>query len=227
MKTMLKLSLGLAVFLVGGFPCQAQAPATLPHAPMGPAKPEVVLACLPPSPENWKMTESRAQNRLVDWPSTFASRKYLEVPPPPPPGQAPKVPGTTGITITDTGYWPDANMTFLYPKSGTGDGQERTSLDGYPAIRTQAQTEGGDENILVWVKQRFLVYVTVSHQDKNADEKWARLVDFPALLQIGDNGPAHPPSPLTIFAVDELAPSNSGSGSVAWFDPTLNIPMRH
>ncbi len=137
-------------FLLGlGLQGKGQEAVTSPHVPILPAKPEIVLACLPPAPQNWKLTESWARNKFVltTWQFTLASRRYLEIPPLPLPGQKPKVPGVTRVMITDTGYCPSPNRLFSDPKSGTGQTRKGRTLNGYPAIRIHLLKMGGTKNL--------------------------------------------------------------------------------
>lgn len=221
------------LFVLGAVmaPCiihaQVPAPATLPHSPIPPAKLEDILSCLPAAPQNWKLTESICHNTFTRWQESVVSRRYVEILPPPLEGQQPQTPATAWVVITDTGYWPSFNSVFLDPKSGTAEGQERDVFDGYPMIRTKVTVDQKDanHNILLWVKQRFLVSVTTSRQGIDSDKKWAHLIDIKSLLQISDDGPKQLPAPVLMRTIDELNPANSSSGYLYWHDPDRE-PLR-
>jgi hypothetical protein len=212
---MLRNSLLPALLLITSFHCSAQAE-PLPHGTLVPAAPATVLACLPPAPANWKLTLSHGYNLYSHWQFTVAVRHYLEVPPPPLPGQPPKTPGTTEIVITDTAYYPPRDNIFTNPKWGTRPNQERSTLGDCPAIKTHPDPSvtDGPEQLMVWVKKRFTVYVVTSHQETPANEKWAQLVNYDALNRITDDGPRILVVPLKMSGIDELNPANSHTYSL-------------
>ena len=200
-----------------------------------PLEPRDILPYLPAPPApagaaKWEITRSSARSNFTDWLTSSALREYRFVPPPDPqkPGAAPEPPQTTRIVITDTGYWPSYRTYFQGFTPGKSGDAEKFYLGEFPALQVfspaplEETTPGTSAKprlrgrFLVLVKNRFLVEIVTTNQERKALSEWVARVNISKLNSVPDTSTSKVPNPVPIVKIDELNPKNSRSYPLYW-----------
>jgi len=181
-----------------------------------PLEPAPLLSLLPPAPQNWKLTISKATGRLsyALQPETTAVRQYTFVPPPPPPGVTvpPPPPKTVFLSLLDTGDDPERMRIFKnfkpsdQPTSMGGAKYSSVVVDGCEA----SQIEEATATILtVKVSDRFLLTLRFINLEDSDRDQWLRLVQLPKLTDASAKAPQTPlvSGAITLESIDELNPA--------------------
>ncbi len=196
-------SLRLAMLLAGLFFLQAGA-----EPPRGkqPVHPEKLLDLLPDRVEGWALQQSRGWMGESVWLQSTATREFREqLPEPPPPGRPP---GITRLSLLDTGGFPGEELDLFAGFSPSRSSRiEYRYLDGHPAIILR----GGDGRIHVQIllRARWILTVSMRHQEPEALERWFKRIDLAGLGAIDEGPVIDLPETVPTVSIDELDPGRS------------------
>jgi len=178
-----------------------------------------LLALLPATPENWKLTASNAQERLSPSlaPETFAIREFIFVPPPPSLGATPlaRPERKVRLTLIDTGNDPTrfANFTgFKADKpsseSSAGTGYLNLLVSGLPAIQYNKESV---QSVTIAVSKRFLLFIRFTNLDDASRDHWLQLARVSQLAESSAKAPQTPLASglLAVEAIDEFHPAGN------------------
>ena len=187
-----------------------------------PVEPAQLLAVLPAPPENWKLTQSMGRERLsyAYQPESFASRKYLFIPPPPPPGTPPVPPGPpkeVTITLFDNGHDPESMRPFDNFVPSKDPSASRILVEGFDAMKV---VNGASTFLTIKVSDRFILSTQYSNLQDREIETWNHWLQ---LQRMAEGSNAAPRAPLksgiiVLPYVDELKPSDNFTTKVSFLD---------
>jgi hypothetical protein len=207
----------LALLLLSSFVAASDAQEMDDSKFVRPLAPADLLALLPGTPENWKLTASNGLEKLsVNLaPETFVTRQYLFVPPPPTDGVIipPGPDKTIQLTLIDTGNDPTRFGAFngfkidngpSSPSSGT-TAYKNFMADGLQVVQYQKDSLC---TINIAVSERILLFMRLDNVDDRTRDKWLKIINLPKLAQTCAQLPKVPlvTGMLTMQSIDELNP---------------------
>ena len=197
-------------------PPPVSSPASTTHKPVLPLLPANLLGLLPQAPDKWELKKSQANNFVMDWASTVATREFNYTPPPTSltvPGSVPP-PMVLKITLTDTGYYEGLTGDFENLPTAKASTVQSFVLSGFPARQTTQGQIG--ERLRVLVNGRYIVQIEVQNQPANSSQKWLRIVDLAKIAALPTDGDETLPRPYTVIRIDELNAKNNSVSKVTF-----------
>jgi len=180
-----------------------------------PVRPQQLWEPMPAELETWKIRRSTAENRLGGWIESRAVREYEKIPETegePPEGP----PATTRIVITDTGKHPSSTGHFaeFSLEAETEEGVEAKKIEGWPAYLVTYE-EDKDLVLEIFVADRFLVEISITHQPARFFDEWVKRIDLASLAKIPGTEAVPLPEELIMFRLDQLNPKKNRSYRLA------------
>jgi hypothetical protein len=187
-----------------------------------PLSPKEVLALLPPTPADWKVTTSAATNQISSWLVTIAQRQIesLET----------EKRNTTGTTaqsappmrttfmLIDSGYDPSAAGAFADFKPAKNGNVEKAFFLNCPIIRTRPSATS--ESLQMLINRRFVFRVDAENQPKDAALRWAQQIPMEKYSTPQAATLTTLPQQVIIRSVDELNPRNDHESQITVATPT-------
>ena len=191
-------------------------PSPTPHKQVLPLPPADLLALLPKAPDKWELRQSQANNFMMVWATSQATREFSYTPPPDAvsPGGTPSPPLALRITIVDTGYSRGSISEFEKSTSAKPGTVQSLTLAGFPARQSPSGAAG--ERLRILVNGRYIVQIDAQNQPANTSQQWLRIVDMAKISTLPTDGDGNLPRPYTIVKIDEMNPKNNSVSQVTW-----------